>query len=51
MVSAAPIPAPDLALSVWTGKEMIVFGRVEKRGPHDEILGSRNPLQNSHLIV
>jgi hypothetical protein len=38
----APIPAPDLLLSVWTGKEMIVFGRVEKRGPADEILGSKN---------
>jgi N-acetylneuraminic acid mutarotase len=38
----APIAAPDLLLSVWTGKEMIVFGRVEKRGPADEILASTN---------
>jgi N-acetylneuraminic acid mutarotase len=38
----APIATPDLLLSVWTGKEMIVFGRVEKRGPADEILASTN---------
>jgi hypothetical protein len=39
---AAPIKAPDLVLSAWTGREMIVFGRVEKRGAHGEILGSHN---------
>jgi len=38
----APIAAPDLRLSVWTGKEMIVFGRVEKLGSTGEILGSTN---------
>ena len=38
----APIAAPDLRLSVWTGKEMIVFGRVDKHGPAGEILGSTN---------
>jgi hypothetical protein len=38
----APIAAPDLRLSVWTGKEMIVFGRVDKHGPTGEILGSTN---------
>ncbi len=38
---AAPIPAPDIPLSVWTGEEMIVVGRVEKRGSHGEILDSR----------
>ena len=42
LLPRAPIPDPDLILSVWTGKEMIVFGRVEKRGPADEILGSKN---------
>ena len=42
LLPRAPIMAPDLLLSVWTGKEMIVFGRVEKRGPADEILGSTN---------
>ncbi len=38
----APIAAPDLLLSVWTGEEMIVFGRVDKHGPTGEILGSTN---------
>jgi len=38
----APIPAPDLRLSVWTGKKMLVFGRVETRGPLGEILKSGN---------
>jgi hypothetical protein len=38
----APIAAPDLLLSVWTGKEMIVFGRIDKRGAADEILSSTN---------
>jgi N-acetylneuraminic acid mutarotase len=42
LLPRAPIPVPDLLLSVWTGKEMIVFGRVEKRGPAEEILGSKN---------
>jgi N-acetylneuraminic acid mutarotase len=42
MLPAAPIPAPDLVRSVWAGDEMIVFGRVDKRGPHDEILSSSN---------
>jgi N-acetylneuraminic acid mutarotase len=37
-----PIAPPDLRLSVWTGKEMLVFGRVETRGSHGEILRSRN---------
>jgi hypothetical protein len=38
----APIAAPDLRLSVWTGKEMIVFGRVDRHGPAGELLGSTN---------
>jgi hypothetical protein len=38
----APIPAPDLRLSVWTGKEMIAFGRVDRLGSAGEILGSTN---------
>ena len=42
MLPGAPIPAPDLVLSVWTGKEMIVFGRVEMLGATGEVLGSRN---------
>ncbi|HEY7148566.1 MAG TPA: GerMN domain-containing protein [Gaiellaceae bacterium] len=42
MLPAAPIPAPDLVRSVWTGDEMIVFGRVDKRGSHGEILSSTN---------
>ena len=42
LLARAPIAAPDLRLSVWTGKEMLVFGRVETRGAHGEILGSRN---------
>jgi len=42
LLPRAPIAAPDLRLSVWTGKEMIVFGRVEKRGPAEEILESKN---------
>ena len=36
----APIPAPDVRLSVWTGKEAIVFGRVDEHGPAGEILSS-----------
>jgi Sporulation and spore germination len=42
MLPAAPIAAPDLSLSVWAGDEMILFGRVERRGSHDEILSSTN---------
>ncbi|MEK6275685.1 MAG: GerMN domain-containing protein [Actinomycetota bacterium] len=42
LLPAAPIPAPDLTLSVWTGTEMIVFGRVQKLGSAGEILGSAN---------
>lgn len=38
----APIAAPDLRLSVWTGKEMIVFGRLDRHGPAGELLGSTN---------
>jgi N-acetylneuraminic acid mutarotase len=38
----APIPAPDVRLSVWTGKEMIVFGRVDEHGPTGEILSSKD---------
>jgi N-acetylneuraminic acid mutarotase len=38
----APVSAPDVRLSVWTGNEMLVFGRVEKRGSKGEILTSRN---------
>jgi hypothetical protein len=41
VLPAAPIPAPDLALSVWTGTDMIVFGRVITRGAHGEILKTR----------
>jgi sporulation and spore germination protein len=42
LLPAAPIAVPDLTLSVWTGKEMILFGRVQKRGSTGEILGSAN---------
>ena len=42
LLPAAPIAVPDLTLSVWTGKEMILFGRVQKRGSTGEILGSTN---------
>ncbi len=42
LLPPAPLTAPDLRLSVWTDKEMIVFGRVDKRGPAGEILGSTN---------
>ena len=33
---------PTCVSSVWTGKEMIVFGRVDKHGPAGEMLGSTN---------
>jgi N-acetylneuraminic acid mutarotase len=45
LLPKAPIPAADLVLSAWTGKEineMIVFGRVDKHGPAGSILGSTN---------
>ncbi|MEP6909406.1 MAG: GerMN domain-containing protein [Actinomycetota bacterium] len=42
LLPRSPIAAPDLRLSAWTGKEMIVFGRVDKRGSTGEILGSTN---------
>jgi hypothetical protein len=42
LLPAAPIAVPDLTLSVWTGKEMILFGRVQRRGSTGEILGSAN---------
>jgi len=42
LLPASPIATPAVRLSVWTGKEMIVFGHVEKRGPKGEILGSTN---------
>jgi hypothetical protein len=42
LLPAAPIPAPSVLVSVWTGKEMIVFGRVDKVGSAGEILDSTN---------
>jgi N-acetylneuraminic acid mutarotase len=42
LLPAAPIAVPDLTLSVWTGKEMILFGRVQKHGSTGEILSSAN---------
>lgn len=39
---AAPIAGSDVELGAWTGKELLVFVRVRKRGAHGEILESAN---------